>query len=257
MKRLALAALMVLGACDDPGESTLRVSAWGEDFIEEGIPAEEFVDGWSVEFDAFVVSLGGIDANGTALPGTYVVDLARPSGGEGQALGSLELLAEGTPEVSWGLVTAQPDARTDVDDDVLAAMVAQPSSLWVRGRAVRGEESKRFDWSFDVPVGYVACETDTPLDADATVDTVLTVHADHLFYDDLDSEEPNVAFDLIAAADADADGAITMEELAAQSLDGQVRYQVGGRGISDLGAFIAAQVRTVGHINGEGHCEIE
>ena len=116
---------------------------------------------------------------------------------------------------------------------------------------------KTFDWALAISSRYVECDTEVALVQDKTTDAVLTVHADHLFYDDLDSEEPGVAFDLIAAADADGDGAITIAELQAQSLSGQTRYQVGGRDIDNLHAFIVAQARTLGHINGEGHCEIE
>ena len=255
-----LAVLTVLGgACDNdpPGDSTLRVTAWGEDFIEEGIAADTFVDGWNVTFDAFVVSIAAIDVDGVALPGTYVVDLAQPSGGAGQELGALSIPAGQAPAVSWSLSVAASDASTDVDDATLDAMVAAGASLWVRGVASRGDQVKTFDWSLDTTARYVDCDTGASLVQDETTDAVLTVHADHLFYDDLDSEVPNVAFDLIAAADGDGDGAITIAELSAQSLSGQARYQVGGRDIDDLHAFIAAQARTVGHINGEGHCAIE
>ena len=66
---------------------------------------------------------------------------------------------------------------------------------------------------------------------------------------------PNVAFDLIAASDANADGAVTQEELAAVDITAEARYQVGSHDIKDLWSFIAYQATTVGHINGEGHCE--
>lgn len=236
MKRLLPIALLLF-ACDtdaDVGETTLRFAAWGEDFIEEGIPAETFVDGWQVEFESFSVVLSGVDADGEALPGSFEVDLAEPSGGMGHALGMLDVAAAGTPMVSWTVET-----------------------LEVRGRATQGEVTKAFDWMFEPQARYVACDTGTPLSEGEVMDVILTVHADHLFYDDLDSEEPNVAFDLIAAADGDGDGTVTMDELRGQDIRSQVRYQVGGRDIEDLHAFIAAQARTVGHINGEGHCEIE
>ncbi|MGH1342538.1 MAG: hypothetical protein ACRBN8_13340 [Nannocystales bacterium] len=259
MKRMFVIAGLLLCACDDAsdGEGTLRVTAWGEAFIEEGIPEDAFVDGWSVTFDAFVVSVGAIDAQGAALPGTYVVDLARPSGGAGQELGPLTVPAGQAPALSWSLVAASGDAVTDLDGDVLDAMVGADASIWARGVATRGNEVKTFDWALDVPATYVDCDPGVSVGTDQSTDGVLTVHADHLFYDDLDSEEPGVAFDLIAASDADGDGAITMAELRAQSLSGQTRYQVGGRDIADLHGFILAQARTVGHINGEGHCEIE
>lgn len=258
MKRIAALSLL-LCACDgaSAGEGTLRVTAWGEDFIEQGIPTEAFVDGWSVTFDAFVVSLDAIDADGVRMPGSYVLDLSQPSGGAGQELGVLSVPAGQVPALSWSLSTATPEASTDVDDKVIDAMVGADASLWARGTARRGDEVKTFDWPLDVTSRYVECDTGAALVKDEVTDAVLTVHADHLFYDDLDSEEPGVAFDLIAAADADDDGVITVEELQAQSLSGQARYQVGGRDVDDLHAFIVAQARTLGHINGEGHCEIE
>jgi len=260
MRRCLVAvAGLVLGACGSAstGDSTLRVAAWGEDFIEQGIPAETFVDGWSVEFDAFVVSVDAIDVDGESVPGAYAIDLALPSGGAGQELEALPVPAGRAPSVSWGLSAVAPDAVTDVDTDIVDAMADAGASVWVRGVATRGDEVKTFDWALDVTARYVQCDTGAAAVEGEIADAVLTVHADHLFYDDLDSEEPNVAFDLIAAADSDLDGAVTISELQAQSLSGLARYQVGGRDIDDLHAFIVAQARTLGHINGEGHCAIE
>jgi hypothetical protein len=94
-----------------------------------------------------------------------------------------------------------------------------------------------------------------------TVTAQATIHADHFFYDDAVSEEPNVAFQLIADADANADNAITMDELGAVDIRGQARYQTGsnkdpaGNSIMNLRQYIEYQAITLGHINGEGHCE--
>lgn len=242
MKRFAaplttLATLgLLLSACDgdSAGEGTLRFAAWGEDFIEQGIPADEFVDGWDLTFDSFLVSIEGVDADGESLPGSFDVELTEASDGLGHELGMLVVSADRTPIVSWTI-----------------------TSLSARGSATRDGTTKTFDWSFDVSPRYIECDTESPLGEGEMTDVFLTVHGDHLFFDDLDSSEPQVAFDLIAEADADDDGAVTLDELRGQSLDGQVRYQVGGRDISDLYGFIEAQALLVGHINGEGHCEIE
>lgn len=84
----------------------------------------------------------------------------------------------------------------------------------------------------------------------------ITIHGDHLFYDDLFSETPNVAFDLIAAADKDGDGVITELELRKLDIRAQDRYQVGDlTAITDLWSFIEQQTTTLGHFNGEGHCD--
>ena len=83
----------------------------------------------------------------------------------------------------------------------------------------------------------------------------------HLFYDDAISDEPNVAFQLMADADANGDNAVTLDELAAVDIRAQARYQVGslktpaGHTITNLRQFLEYQVITLGHINGEGHCE--
>lgn len=236
MKRLLLIPFTLLfSACDSGAEdTTLRVAAWGEDFIEEGIPVETFVDGWRVDFESFTVTISGVDADGEPLPGTFTVDLAEASGGIGHDLGTLEVPASGTPLVSWTV-----------------------EGFAVRGSATKSDVTKAFDWTFQTDARYVECDTGTPLSADEVTDVFLTVHGDHLFFDDLESEEPNVAFELIAESDMDDDGIVTMEELERQDITTEVRYQVGNRGIDDLRGFIEAQARLVGHINGEGHCEIE
>src|SRR5690606_19242015 len=109
--------------------------------------------------------------------------------------------------------------------------------------------------SFATDTRYVECHAAADL-AEGDASSQLTIHADHLFYDDLDSEEPNVAFDLVASADADANGEVTTEELRALDITAQTRYQVGSRDITELWGFIEAQTATLGHIDGEGHCEI-
>ena len=62
---LALSAGLGLAAgCDDAdatrGEGTLGVAIWGEEFIETGIPASEFADGYGVTFDSFLINVGEI-----------------------------------------------------------------------------------------------------------------------------------------------------------------------------------------------------
>ena len=66
--------------------------------------------------------------------------------------------------------------------------------------------------------------------------------------------------DNIANADADADGKITLEELAAVDLADKTKITAGTYGtgsasnINDLRAFVEALSRTVGHFRGEGEC---
>jgi hypothetical protein len=61
----------------------------------------------------------------------------------------------------------------------------------------------------------------------------------------------------IVDADADADGEVSQDELAAVGL-AELGYDVGSWSeVTDLEAFIAALTHTLGHIDGEGHCQME
>ncbi|MBL8946907.1 MAG: hypothetical protein JNK45_27295, partial [Myxococcales bacterium] len=112
-----------------------------------------------------------------------------------------------------------------------------------------------FAWGFDTSTTYRDCEVVEEVPADGESTTTITIHADHIFYDDLDSPEPNVAFDLIAASDADMDGTVTPQELLARDISAEARYQVGSRDVSNLWDFMAVMSQTVGHIDGEGECK--
>lgn len=242
MKTNALVCLsmITLGACggDDLAPGELSVAVYGEDFIEEGIPAAEMVDGWAIAFDRFEIEIGAITAaSGDAaaaltIDDPVVVDLAEASGGAGTTLGAAEVPGGAYDRVSYRIATVE-----------------------VQGSATRDDVTKTFNWIFDTPTRYSDCEGTAVIDG-APARLELTIHGDHLFYDDLVSSEPNVAFDLIAAADdlGDGDGAITEAELAATDITTEDRYQVGNFDISDLWSFIDQQVSTLGHIDGEGHC---
>lgn len=83
---------------------------------------------------------------------------------------------------------------------------------------------------------------------------------DHLFYDRLQSSpDPSVVtslrFDALAAADANADGEVTLEELNATPIDVRL-YDPSGLGAATYGAFVTQLARTVGHFRGEGECTV-
>ena len=61
----------------------------------------------------------------------------------------------------------------------------------------------------------------------------------------------------IVNADADADGTVTLEELAAVDV-ATIGYPVGTHTeITNLSDFIAQLVSGVGHVDGEGHCYVD
>lgn len=263
----AALAWAALSACaDELAGGTLEVRVFGEDFIEDQIPADAFADGWSVEFSTFLVAISDVavgqssnnDTPALTAPTTKVFDLTQDSGGRGHLLTSVQVPGGRYDNTTFTIAPADTGAITgNVSNDQVAAMVSAGASVLVEGRATRGQETKTFAWAFTSRTRYLACESTAKVDG-GTHATQLTIHADHLFYDSLVAEEPALRFDLIANADTDQDGRVTQSELAAVDITAEADYGVGNRtDITTLGAFIEAQLHTLGHIDGEGHCETD
>jgi hypothetical protein len=249
---------LLLGACtDDPGQATLEVAVYGEEFIEDRIPADVLVDGWEVEFERFLVAISELEADGVPIESTFVRDLALPSEGRGHELATIGLPAGGSPHLAFRVAPVAEGVTPVAPPEVaVARLVDNGASLWVEGTATKGDQTVSFAWAFTTDTRYVECESTAELVDGEEATSQLTIHADHLFYDDLDSETPNVAFDLVASADADMDGEVTRAELRALDITTQARYQVGSRDVTDLWSYIEVQTGTLGHIDGEGHCEL-
>jgi len=256
-------ALGAVTGCDDgdaaTGEGDYRITVYGEPYIEEGIPAEEMEDGWAITFDKFLVAITEVRAaDGLAdVPETRVFDLAIPSGGEGHALATVTVPAATYSDFGYRIAPAGADAVAgNASPADVAALVAEGASLWVEGSATKAGQTVSFAWTFRSDTTYTGCETSASVVNGGSGTSQITIHSDHLFYDDLVSEEPFLRFDLIAGADADADGIVTKNELSQVDITGQERYQVGNRtDIVDLWTFMVAQTATLGHIDGEGHCD--
>ncbi len=249
MKKIASVLVLAVVGCgggDDLAPGTLEISVYGEEFVEAGIPADAFSDGWSVTFDRFLVSLGDVSAAaGHEAPALVEsdyreFDLAQPSGGAGQLVVSAEVPGGVYDHVGYRIAPATPGGN----------------AVYIEGTATKGTVSKTFAWGFAKPTTYAHCEGTAVVDG-GTATTQITIHADHLFYDDLVAPEPNLAFDLIARADdeGDADGVVTPAELEAVDITAEEHYQVGNFDVTNLWDFIDHQVSTIGHIDGEGHCE--
>lgn len=260
----ALLLAAVLGqACGDaaPAPGTLEVRIYGEDFIEAGIPASEFLDGWAVKFDSFLVSVSdvavakGHTAPTVSQPAQQVFELARPSMRQGAVVAAAMVAGGNYDHVSYRIKPAGTTATAGpgVDAAAVTAMAAAGESVRVTGTAQKAGRAIAFAWGFGGSVLHKDCHGAAKVDG-GTARTEITIHGDHLFYDDLFAPEPNLAFELIAASDADGDGTVTRAELAAKDITKEARYQVGSEKITNLWDFIARQVTTVGHIDGEGHC---
>lgn len=272
MKKLAFLLPLLLASCgsDDPGKGSVAFTTWGEEFIEKEIPASAFEDGWSVHYDKFLLSIRAITvAEGTSVAakqsGAILFDMTRP--GVKPIASFADLEAKNWTTVNFQIGPASADATlgpgvTEADRGLLGT-----ASLRAQGSATKGAVTKKFDWTFTKPTLFDECrgekdgrEVIGALVTDGGTDTMqITIHGDHLFYDDLQAENAKLRFTAIANADADSDGIVTQAELDKVRLttipkaDGG--YGTGSAaGVDTLGAFVSALARTVGHFRGEGEC---
>lgn len=269
--RNILAALGVLITGCDGGTGGVAFNTWGEEYIEDEIPSSEFEDGWSVRYDKFLLHIGHVTVAdesgviGAKMDGTLIVD--HHLRGTKPVFAADGLTAQPWTVVSYevpiGAESAElADGVTEADRQRL---LDSQASMLVTGSAVRDGVTKTFEWAFPKSTLYEGCEgdlhgkpTEGVLVTTGSADSAeLTIHGDHLFYDDLQSESAKLRFDPIADADADEDGEVTLSELSAVKL---FHIEVGTYGtgsaaeINDLGAFVTALSQTVGHFRGEGEC---
>lgn len=237
-------------------QGTYELRAYGEPFVEAGISADEVSDGWAIQFSEFVVSLGEVSVAGPErldLPGWYVFDLARPSDGQGHLLDAISAPFGDYDTLRYRLGEPSEVVGGNATPTQVAHLQDNEAALRVVGSATRGGVRVAFDWTFPISFGH-RCPISARVDGDDRSGTQLTLHADHLLLDDLG---PNgvIAFELIAAADADDDGLVVPAELAQVDIRTQARYQTGGRDIRDLWTFVGNLALTLGHVDGEGGCD--
>ena len=271
---LSFPFLMLNTGCGgDAGTGTVVVTAWGEDYIEEGIPVAEFADGWSASFDTFLIVLGDVtfsnaDGGQASMSGLTLYDLATPGP---HAMGRSEPLeATNWQSVGYRMAVATPDAdvHASATEGTLTTMLDGGYSVYVEGSATNGTDTYACRWGFTDSVRFDDCvdvgggqETrGVVVTAGGAVEMQLTIHGDHFFYDDLQSGDAALRFENIAAADTDTDGEVTLAELALVPLASLPAdngpYGVGAADANDLGAYMRSAVVALGHLNGEGHCRV-
>ncbi|HSN98190.1 MAG TPA: hypothetical protein VLS89_07825 [Candidatus Nanopelagicales bacterium] len=270
---LAAAAALLAAGCggeDSAGTGNVAFTTWGEGYIEQEIPAADVADGWRVTFSKFLVVLRDVtvadrEGNvGAQMDGSLLVDHTMPSPKPVVRFEGLE--AKPWERVSFRIGPA--DANTVLEgatEEDRQLLLSSGASLYAEGQIESAGATKSFRWAFQEDTVYRECrgekdgkETEGVSVTNGGTDTVeLTIHGDHLFYDDLQAEAAVLRAQAIADADADMDGEVTLTELSAVPLVSipEGSYGTGSAGnIDDLGAFVVALSRTVGHFRGEGEC---
>ena len=265
-------ALIWAAACgDEDGSGTLKVTTYGEDFIEKEIPAasgggEGMADGYTVKYDKFLVALSSLTVAhsegevGGKVDTTQVFDL-HPAGPHTVTTFD-DIGARRWDRVSVTLAPAKAATAGNASAADVKLINDNGYSVYVEGAAQKGVKKYSFKWGFSTTTRYTECHEKTsgsgvvvPTGGSATAE--ITIHGDHLLYDDLQSSDPSLRFNAVAGADGDGDGEVTLAELATVDLTtlpaGQ--YGTGGAGsVKNLRQFIEALTRTLVHFQGEGHC---
>lgn len=192
-------------------------------------------DGWTIEFERLLMGLGRLDPEGSECnvygDARYsrLFDFTAPGSqkvSEVYALGECDLgfrIGRLGDEDPLGAGATEADRAFMREPGTDAFVQDTGASVYVRGTAVKGEITKRFEWTFRLSWELTDCPR--VADADAGMATVvelrgsetlvfpLEVRAEELFRETADDAAP-IRFDRLAKTDADGDGAITLEEIA-------------------------------------------
>jgi hypothetical protein len=198
-------------------------------FPVPGVPELQFADGWSVQFDKYLVGLGnvrvaGADGEQALRDGeTVVADL---TAGEQEIFRFDGLGARRWERFGYDIVAPGADTRVmgGVEDADVQRMADGGFNYWIEGTATKGAETVQFAWGLAAPTRNDDCINSADdsrgvvVRNNATAAYQITLHLDHLFYDRLGAHEGvQMRFEAIAAVAGD-DGSIAWDELAAQRL---------------------------------------
>lgn len=268
-----------MAACSDAdnGKGTVSITTWGEEFIEEGLPSDAFPkDHWSIEYTKFLVVYHSVtiaDDGGkivAQLDHPLVFDMTKKATGKPKTLATFQLEAKAWPNLSYqmGPITADAKPGDLASDADVTLLETDQASVHVEGVATAQDGTRKtFNWSFSPATLFQGChgeqdgkEVEGVLVTNGGNQNVeLTVHGDHFFYDDIQSEESVPRFQALADADVDQDGEVTLTELDAVPLytipADKGSYGTGALGnVNTLGDYQRTLSRTIGHYRGEGSC---
>jgi hypothetical protein len=285
MKKLALLlAASTLVACSSDETGTVTFTTWGEEYIEDGIPAGEggFVDGWSIKYEKFLVAFAQIQVAdgsgdvGAAAEQSFIVDNVQP--GRKELVTFTDLEAKAWDRVSYQIKPPTDDATlVSATSKDLKILLDGGYSLYIEATATKADVTKTFAFGFQNAIQYSECQAaengkETPgiLVTNGSDETIeLTTHGDHFFYDRLQGSaganiETSLRFETIAKTDANDDGVLTVEELEVPVAELELPpgedfvelYDPSGLPADNMLEFMTGLARTVGHFRGEGECTV-
>ena len=292
--KLLLSALALgVYACGNGsgGDGNLQVLIGAEETIPDGLQSgdgdENILDGFNVDFDDYIVSIGNVEMSmggkKTQTDDTViVVDLTSlPTAG----LTLVDFVGIPTGQYDeFGFETPMPTLESTLDDSVdpndFEAMVDNEWSYLIRGvltddGGTPGDNSddgqvvnRRFEIGATVPTVYSFCGVDDAqmLGVSVSVESSaeVTIHGDHIFFNGFPEEEGTVrrlAQWMADIEDINDDDVLTQVDFEAAtdlgSLFPSSEYELTGGPLEVTTAwdFVRAQLGTQGHFQGEGECD--
>jgi len=259
---IALFALFTFGC--NPGQGNARFFVFGEDDIEQQIPAADVADGWTITFNRFLVVIGDVELldsgldSGLVEADARIYDLTQPGP-------HLVGLAGGLDAGQWSVGFRTPKATDDTDGQQFVAefdlelMRDNGYSVFIEGSATDAGTTKTFAWGFTDPVRYTRCGGDGAIEitANGLTPAELTIVGDRFFRDDLVSPNAALRFQPFVLADVDDNGQVTEDELEAVALSSLStgNYRTGNAEASNLGEYVRFAARSLGALTGAGPCD--
>ncbi|CAN5885700.1 hypothetical protein BH11MYX4_BH11MYX4_64500 [soil metagenome] len=252
-------ASVLLAACDETPSDQKHGSL---ELTTSSVTAEKGFstgDGWNVKFNhLFVhvsaVTVAGLDGVVTASATAQVVDQA--AAGPKTLLSASVRTARPWEDVSFEIAPAArvddvgPQLVAPVTQGDVDAMVKDGLSLYVEGSATKGAVTKGFKWGFTSDTLHTACTGEVKgaaipglvIPPDGVDSADIGMDGSVLFADSLVNAGSSLRFDPLAAADADKDGVVTLEELGAVTLD-SLRA-------AKAGAYVTPDASPIGDLRG-------
>lgn len=150
-----------------------------------------------------------------------------------------------------------------------------PSSATADADGCYPNPSIAFELCADAETSFGPCSAEDGPSGVAVVEggatVALTLHGDHIFFNGFpEGEEGGVMrfAQWLADCDLDLDGTVTRAELESIAIDDLAeiddRYSLGGapplpngEALDDVWAYVRSQLKTQGHMNGEGECPVD
>lgn len=230
--------------------------------------------------DAFIVDLTQLSANGERFwqikelqPGRWNFGFEFVGGGHGPKRHSTveeadfdRMVDEDLTHLIVGTLTKE-DGQSCPPERHAGDIAAEPVGENDAGDNCYSNATIRFEFTATAEAIMAHCELDgvggVAITSGATSTDAVTVHGDHLFFNGFPTGDEGGVLRLAqiwADADLDVDGRIDTAEfrdvLIADMSEWDDRYQPGGTAVKTLGDVVVEQLKTQGHLNGEGECEV-